>query len=216
MSADNAIAHHPFACDFAVIFSVLLPVYLQAAGGDPAAAHAALTDLINAHGAANAAEVELVSRIHTLSHLARDSMTRSLNPDLADALVLRYRSSANTMLRTADQCRKALDTMQTRRREAEAEQAVHAYHHRIDTFCDAATAKRPRAEAGPDGSVPPQQADYPDYLDMTNEQIVAMVTETRDIIARGRALFGDPYAHHATAADADLTDEGVPETVWPE
>jgi hypothetical protein len=187
---------------FDTVFSVLLPVYLQAANGDLDVAHAALTDLIDSHDAVNAAEVELVSRIHTLSYLARDSMTRSLNPDLADNLVLRYRSSATTMLRTAQQCRKALDAMQTLRRQVEAEQAVQRHNDQIDAFTEQAANRIAERQAERAWHNPPHRHAYPDP-DISVEQLQARVTETQQIIRHGKAGYADAAGHQRVFADPD-------------
>jgi hypothetical protein len=145
----------PLECTFDIVFGLMLPIYLAAAKGDLALARTALCDLIDSYDAVNAAEIELVSRIHTLSHVAMDSMNRSLQPDLSDTKILRYRSSAMAMLRTAEQCRKALEAMQTRRRETAAQDATSRQNAQIDAFADAASqrfAAQPPAKGGNRGA----------------------------------------------------------------
>ena len=98
------------ACQ-AICFT-LVPFVLAAAGGDAAKANAVITDMIMAYEPANLIELDLAGRIVGFNLAAMDSIRRSIaDPDMPDAKVLRYRSNAASLSRSAEQCRAALASM---------------------------------------------------------------------------------------------------------
>jgi hypothetical protein len=85
---------------------------LPAAGGDLAKANALIADMILAHQPANMMELELAGRIVGFSLAAMDNLRMSIaDPEMADAKVLRCRSSAASLSRSAEQCRAALTNL---------------------------------------------------------------------------------------------------------
>jgi hypothetical protein len=85
---------------------------LPAAGGDPDKANALIADMILAHQPTNMMELELAGRIVGFSLAAMDNLRMSIaDPDMPDAKVLRCRSSAASLSRSAEQCRAALTNL---------------------------------------------------------------------------------------------------------
>jgi hypothetical protein len=95
----------------------MLPFYLAGAGGDAATVHALMLELIEAYHATTAAERDLVGRLVSFSAAAMDNLRLSMRPDLSDRKILQYRANAVALNRSAEQCRKTLDAMQTKREQ---------------------------------------------------------------------------------------------------
>jgi hypothetical protein len=110
----------PTECLFSTILGFTLPFYLAGAGGDMDAAGMAVTELIAAYGAATAPELDLVGRLVGFSAAAMDNLRLSMQSDLSGTKVLQYRGNAVALGRLAEQCRKVLETMQTKREQASA------------------------------------------------------------------------------------------------
>jgi hypothetical protein len=102
-------------CIFGNILGFMLPFFLSSAGGDADLASDAIRELADAYNIETAAELELVGRILGFSTVAMDNLRRSMNPDLSDIKVLRYRSNAISLSRASDQCRTILELMQANR-----------------------------------------------------------------------------------------------------
>jgi hypothetical protein len=102
-------------CIFEHILGFMLPFFLAAAGGDKALARAVIVELAEAYNAATATELELVGRILGFSTVAMDNLRISMNPEMSDTKVLRYRSNAIALSRAGEQCRKILETVQAKR-----------------------------------------------------------------------------------------------------
>jgi hypothetical protein len=107
----------PTECLFTTLVHVMLPFYLTGAGGDAATVHALMLELIEAYHATTAAERDLVGRLASFSAAAMDNPRLSMRSDLSDRKILQYRANAVALNRSAEQCRKTLDAMQTKREQ---------------------------------------------------------------------------------------------------
>jgi hypothetical protein len=107
----------------------MLPFYLPGAGGDAAVVRALMLELIEAYHATTAAESDLVGRLLGFSAAAMDNLRLSMRPDLSDRKILQYRANAVALNRSADQCRKTLDAMQTKREQGELAAMTHPMPH---------------------------------------------------------------------------------------
>jgi len=115
---------NPIDCLLATILGVLMPFHLAAAGADPSLARAAIIHLIDAYRSATAAELDLVGQSLGFSAAAMDNLRLSMRPGLSDRKVLQYRANAVALGRMAEQSRKALDVMQTKREQRGATAAM--------------------------------------------------------------------------------------------
>ena len=95
-------------CVMQTILDFLLPFFLAAAGGNPVTARAAIRQLIAAHNAVDATELDLAGRIVGFSIAALDNLRLSMAADLPVTRLLRYRGNAVSLSRASDQARKAL------------------------------------------------------------------------------------------------------------
>jgi hypothetical protein len=111
MSQPNAID-----CIFEQILGFMLPFYLAAAGGDGGLAREAIAELVEAYDCASAVELELAGRILGFSTVAMDNLRLSMQPEMSDAKILRYRSNAVALSRAGEQCRKILEVIQGKRK----------------------------------------------------------------------------------------------------
>lgn len=98
-------------CVMETIIGFLLPFFLAAAGGNADTARAAIRQLIDAYNATTATELDLAGRIVGFSIAALDNLRLSMEADLSDTKVLRYRSNAVTLGRASNQARKALEAI---------------------------------------------------------------------------------------------------------
>ncbi|MDR3533298.1 MAG: hypothetical protein P4L90_22410 [Rhodopila sp.] len=122
MSSPEAIADTA-DCLFSTILGFMLPFYLAGARGNPKVARDAILELIDAYDAATPAELDLVGRLIGFSAASMDNLRLSMRPDLSDTKVLQYRSNAVALGRLAEQCRKVLDAIQTKREKEERKAA---------------------------------------------------------------------------------------------
>jgi hypothetical protein len=141
----------PIDCLFATILGFTLPFHLVA-GGDPSLARVAILELIEAYNPATAAELDLVGRLAGFSAASMDNLRLSMRPGLPDTKVLKYRANAVALGRSAEQCRKGLEAMQTKR-ELSGETAAMA--HPVPVPEPAPIAASPPA-APPQGKPPAQ------------------------------------------------------------
>jgi hypothetical protein len=111
-------------CIFEQILGFMLPFYLAAAGGEPGLAREAIGELVNAYDCGTPTELELVGRILGFSTVAMDNLRLSMQPEMSDAKILRYRSNAVALSRAGEQCRKILEVIQGKRKPADKPLAV--------------------------------------------------------------------------------------------
>ena len=103
---------------FDAICMLLMPFFLLGAADDQAKARQAVGDLIRAYNPANTMQLDLVARVVGFSIAALDNLRLSMaGPELSDTKVLRYRSSAVSLSRSAEQCRLVLTKMRTEQPE---------------------------------------------------------------------------------------------------
>ena len=92
---------------------LLMPFFLFGAGDDPQKARAAVADLIQAYNPTDTLQLDLAARIIGFSTAALDNLRLSMSsPTLSDTKILRYRSTAVSLSRSAEQCRTELRKMQ--------------------------------------------------------------------------------------------------------
>jgi hypothetical protein len=93
---------------------LLMPFFLLGAGDDPEKARAAVDGLIQAYDPRDTKELDLVARIIGFSAAALDNLRLSMGgPSVSDTKILRYRSAAVSLSRSAEQCRVVLRTVQS-------------------------------------------------------------------------------------------------------
>ncbi len=120
----------------------LMAYVLPAADGDPAKASALIADMVHAYAPADLVEMDLAGRLVGFSLGAMDSMRLSIaDPDLPAAQILRHRTTAAGLSRSAEKCRAALNA---RRSAAQPEPPA-----KPRTAKPAAAKSRP-AEPAPD------------------------------------------------------------------
>jgi hypothetical protein len=145
---------NPIDCLFATILGVLLPFHLAAAGADPGLTRAAIIQLIDAYQSATAAELDQVGRMLGFSAAAMDNLRLSMRSGLSDRTVLQYRANAVALSRIAEQCRKTLEVMQSKR-EQTGETAPMPHPQPMPVSKPAPFAPLP--PAAPPPSTPPAQ-----------------------------------------------------------
>jgi hypothetical protein len=97
------------------ILGFMLPFFLSSAGGNADLACKTIRALAKGYNVTTATELELVGRILGFSTVAMDNLRLSMNPEMSDTKVLRYRSNAVALSRAGEQCRKILEVMQANR-----------------------------------------------------------------------------------------------------
>ena len=114
MSATQPAATAPDALDqaFDSICLLLMPFFLLATGDDPEKARAAVAAMLRAYNPTTPQELDLAARIVGFGIASLDNLHLSATTkDLPDTKILRYRSSAVSLSRSAEQCRTALNKM---------------------------------------------------------------------------------------------------------
>lgn len=101
---------------YALLLTLMIPVFLPAAGNDPEQARQAAIDALDGCEAVSMAELEAAARAICLEHAALDSLGRSMSPGLTDSQRTRYRNQAVTLTRTAARTREMFRQIQARRR----------------------------------------------------------------------------------------------------
>lgn len=90
----------------------LMDFVIVASSDNPDKARAVIADMIRAYNPADTIELALISQIVGFGLASMDSLRRSMaDPDMPDAKVLRYRTSAASLSRSAEQCRAALNAL---------------------------------------------------------------------------------------------------------
>jgi hypothetical protein len=103
-------------CIFENVLGFMLPFFLSSTGGDADLASDAIRELAEGYNVASPNELELVGRVLGFSTVAMDNLRLSMNPEMSDTKVLRYRSNAVALSRAGEQCRKILEVMQANRK----------------------------------------------------------------------------------------------------
>jgi hypothetical protein len=174
-------------CIFENILAFMLPFFLSSAGGDADLARDAIRELAEAYNVATATELELVGRILGFSTVAMDNLRLSMNPEMSDTKVLRYRSNAVALSRAGEQCRKILDVMQANRKPAHQPMTIPA------PVIAAAPAPAAKAEPsqpaankpGAQPSAPPAPASpsRPGEVSLLPADIETMKRDAREMLA---------------------------------
>jgi hypothetical protein len=134
------------------ISMLLMPFFLLGAGDDPEKARNAVAAMIRAYNPSTIQELDLVARIIGFSTAALDNLRLSMGgPTLSDSKILRYRSTAVSLSRSAEQCRATLQKMQTEQAETQ-----HAPQPEKQTAALRISAPQPNAQpAMPRSALPP-------------------------------------------------------------
>lgn len=134
------------------ISMLLMPFFLLGAGDDPEKARNAVAAMIRAYNPSTIQELDLVARIIGFSTAALDNLRLSMGgPTLSDSKILRYRSTAVSLSRSAEQCRATLQKMQTEQAETQ-----HAPQPEKQTAALRISAPQPNAQpAMPKAALPP-------------------------------------------------------------
>jgi hypothetical protein len=138
------------------ISMLLMPFFLLGAGDDPEKARNAVAAMIRAYNPSTIQELDLVARIIGFSTAALDNLRLSMGgPTLSDSKILRYRSTAVSLSRSAEQCRATLQKMQTEQAETQ-----HARQPEKQTAALRISAPQPNAQpnaqpAMPKAALPP-------------------------------------------------------------
>jgi hypothetical protein len=135
------------------ILGFMLPFFLSSAGGNADLACNTIRALAKAYNVATATELELVGRILGFSTVAMDNLRLSMNPEMSDTKVLRYRSNAIALSRAGEQCRKILEAMQANREPVQPPVTIPAPA--------IAAAPPPAVKAQPAQSAPRSAANKP-------------------------------------------------------
>ena len=85
----------------AKLVAFLAPLFVDAAGGDTAAARQTAASVLASYGARTDTELRFVALIVAFSFAALDALSRSADPTLTTNQVLRLRSNANALNRAA-------------------------------------------------------------------------------------------------------------------
>jgi hypothetical protein len=162
----------------------MLPFILSGANGNADMARAAILGLIDAYAAATPPELDLVGRMISFGAAATDNLGLSANPSLSDRKILQYRANAIALNRSAEQCRKVLETMQAKR-----EQRCDALAMVVPMPQPKPAPVSPLPPASPPPRMPPAQPQPSPNLAATAERAAAFIS----------AVEGDP----ACATDID-------------
>jgi hypothetical protein len=145
------------------ILGFMLPFFLSSAGGNAELACNTIRALAKAYNVATATELELVGRILGFNTVAMDNLRLSMNPEMSDTKVLRYRSNAVALSRAGEQCRKILEAMQANREPVQPQVTVPAPVFPAPTIPAPAIAAAPppAVKAQPAQSAPRSAANKP-------------------------------------------------------
>jgi hypothetical protein len=177
-------------CIFENILGFMLPFFLSSAGGDADLARGAIRELAEAYNVATATELELVGRILGFSTVAMDNLRLSMNSEMSDTKVLRYRSNAVALSRAGEQCRKILDVMQANRKPAHQPMIIPAPA--------IAAAPAPAAKAQPSAPRAPASPSRPGEVSLLPAGIETMKRDAREMLAAFSNNSG-PLARSAAA-----------------
>lgn len=112
----------PFSMNLAIeaACNSLMGFVLISSNDDADKARFVIADMIRAHHPADTTELNLITQIVGFGLAAMDSLRRSIaDPDMPDTKVLRYRTSAASLSRSAEQCRAALNALRAAANPAE-------------------------------------------------------------------------------------------------
>ena len=93
-----------------LIASVLAPIFLGVTGGDAGLARMAAIEAVNTYRVRNFAELIAVAQIVAYGLAALNSLSLSFSDELSLSMILRLRSNANALNRSAEQNRRAIET----------------------------------------------------------------------------------------------------------
>jgi hypothetical protein len=144
-----------------LIVTFLTPMFLAATGGNPIYAHMAATEAVNAHCPRGLADLLPIAQVIAYGLTILDSLTRSLNPDLSDNLVLRYRGNAASLGRAAEHARRALRPAPLGQTEPQDDYTEADHANEQVVIADLAETKRRLAATAPKPAATPTPAPQP-------------------------------------------------------
>ena len=144
---------------FITAVGCLLPFHAPGFNGDRTPALNAIGELIQACRPAAPEEYDLAGRSLGYAAAAMDSLRLSMQPNLTDSLILQYRRNAIALGRSADQCRKALEVIRSKRQKQTATATAQASAQA--SAAASASAPMPAPDAPPSPVAPPRPAAPP-------------------------------------------------------
>jgi hypothetical protein len=146
-----------------LLVALLAPMFLWSADGDVALARTAAAETIGAYGLNDRLSLIRAAKIIAFDLATLSSLSLSMADDLAVTMALRLRSNANSLDRTAERNRAALE--QDRRNAALITQAAD-----VDSVADAVQQAQPRPQTQPPAAKPAPKPDHTDRAPMTGQQ----------------------------------------------
>jgi hypothetical protein len=147
-----------------LLAALLAPMFLTTTGGDIAVAHLAATETINDYRAQNRASLLAIAQIVAFGLCALGSLSLSMADDLSLSMTLRLRSNANSLNRSAEQNRRALNTPSHRENPAQvpaAPETMTQEDHRLEAEAIAAIAAARQTVAETEARIHPEPTPAP-------------------------------------------------------
>jgi hypothetical protein len=144
----------------ALLAALLAPMFLTTTGGDIAVARLAAIETINDYRAQNRASLLAVAQIVAFGLCALGSLSLSMADDLSLSMTLRLRSNANSLNRSAEQNRRALNTTSHPENPAPipaAPETMTQEDHRLEAEAIAAVAAARQTVTEAEARIRPQQ-----------------------------------------------------------
>jgi hypothetical protein len=155
-----------------LLAALLAPMFLTTTGGDIAVARLAAIETINDYRAQNRASLLAVAQIVAFGLCALGSLSLSMADDLSLSMTLRLRSNANSLNRSAEQNRRALNTTSHPENPvqipAAAPETMTQEDHRLESEAIAAVAAARQTVTEAEARIRPQQT--PAFTILTKEE----------------------------------------------
>jgi hypothetical protein len=152
-ATDAAPPENPAANLMNLIVMLLTPMFLWSTAGDTRLAYAAAAQTINAYGATNRLSLITVAKIIAFDIATLSSLSQSMHEDVSIVLALRLRSNANSLDKSSERHRRALEDSRYTEPAGEPEEPVEVLMARAQQMVQDARANiqasRQRAETRP-------------------------------------------------------------------
>jgi hypothetical protein len=143
-----------------LILALLTPMFLWSTAGDIRLAHTAAAGTLNAYGAANRLSLWTAAKIIAFDIATLSSLSLSMYEDVSLSMTLRLRGNANSLDRSGERNRRALEQASRTAEAGETEESVEAAiaeAQRMVSEAKARTRAAARAaEAKPDPAPAPE------------------------------------------------------------
>jgi hypothetical protein len=152
-ATDAAPPENPAANLMNLIVMLLTPMFLWSTAGDTRLAYAAAAQTINAYGATNRLSLITVAKIIAFDIATLSSLSQSMHEDVSIVLALRLRGNANSLDKSSERHRRALEDSRYIEPAEEPEESVEVLMARAQQMVQEARANiqasRQRAETRP-------------------------------------------------------------------